>query len=207
MKRKIFVVGTGSYYSNWMEGKTTYWMEDADLVVFTGGEDVCPDLYGCKTNKYTSCNRFRDDREVAAFERAMKLGKKMIGICRGAQLLCVLAGGTLVQDQQHPTLHKMLTNQGSIWVTSLHHQRQYPWGRKQPKFELLGWCDKLSPYSIGEDAADDMSGRPEVEIARYPDINALAIQSHPEFAFPPKHGWERRYIRFCQDILDRHMEK
>lgn len=209
MTRKIYTVG-GSYgYANWMQGVPTKSLEEADLVLFTGGEDVSPFLYGKQPHPASFFNPRRDQYEIEQFQEARKLKKKFIGICRGAQFLCVMAGGLLVQHQRHPWQHPMLTHTGKeITVTSTHHQRQYPWaGDKPPKFELLGWCDKLSPYSYGENNQDDMSDHLEVEMASYPNIRALAIQPHPEMAFPPINAEESAFIKFCRDLLDSHMEQ
>lgn len=205
MKRKIYVVG-GSYgYANWMEGELVLNLKDADLVVFTGGEDINPDLYAKRSHPETRFNDRRDRYEVVKFQEARKYDKKLIGICRGSQLLCALAGGSVVQHQYHPSVHDMETVTGTIRVTSSHHQRQYPYNSKHVNFELIGWCNNLAPYSEGEGHYDNLNGKPEVEIAVYPDINALAIQSHPEWAYPTEWLWEEKYIKFCREILDAYM--
>lgn len=205
--RKIYVVGKDYRYANWMEGKIVKYMANADLVVFTGGADVHPSLYGARPHPTTYTSWARDQKEIEEYQKAKKLGKKLIGICRGAQLLCVMAGGSLVQDSRHGQRHRMHTSTGNdIIVNSLHHQRQYPWGWKKPNFELLGWCDvKTSPWSDGQSMTDSLEGKPEVEVALYPDIDALAIQSHPEMAYPVRVRWEQDFVDYCRNILDNHM--
>jgi GMP synthase-like glutamine amidotransferase len=205
MSRKIYTVGPEWGYTNWMEGEGVDNMEDADLVVFTGGEDVTPILYGAKRHPTTGGNLRRDAKEVDEFTRAKRLDKKMIGICRGAQLLCVMAGGSLIQHQIHPWRHEMETKDGDITITSLHHQRQYPWGNKKPRFHLLGWTDHLSPFSFGESFTQRLEDKPEVEVAIYPDIKALAIQAHPEMAYPSRAPWEEDFIKWCRKTLDEFM--
>jgi len=203
--RKIYIVGGGRGYANWMQGELVDDMRKADLVLFTGGEDVDPKLYGKKEHPLTYFNSRRDNFEKGAFEEAKKLNKKLIGICRGAQLLCVLAGGILVQHQAHPWVHPIKTKDGNeIWTTSTHHQRQYPWGGKKPKFVLLGWAPSgFSPYSQGEGFKDNMeSKKPEAEIVLYPEIKALAIQGHPEMAYPVETKWEEQFIGYCREQLD-----
>lgn len=205
MKRKIYVVGGDYRYANWMEGEITHDLKTADLVVFTGGSDVNPYLYSKKANPQTIYNDRRDEFEIEMFQQCRKYNKKLIGICRGAQFLCVMAGGTLVQHMFHPSVHNMKTKDGNVRVTSLHHQRQNPWENNHVKFELIGWCENLSPYNEGEGKHDKINGNPEVEIALYPDIQALAIQSHPEMAYPSAWPWEDTYIQYCRDILDSHV--
>jgi putative glutamine amidotransferase len=197
-KRKIFVVGGDNGYANWMEGEIIQDMNDADLVVFTGGEDVSPWLYAADAHPSTCYNVRRDEAEVAEFKKARGLGFPMVGICRGSQFLCAMAGGKLVQHQHHPSRHNINTKDGLvIEVTSSHHQRQYPFGLCE--FELIGWCS-LSPFAWGEEN-EDLSGKPEVEIAYYPKIKALAIQSHPEWQ-----DLDSPSIAYFRNLLDKHME-
>lgn len=81
--RKIYVVGTSYNYANWMQGEITMNMEEADLVVFTGGEDVSPSYYGASVHPKTYTNEYRDEVEKKAFNKALLLGIPMCGICRG----------------------------------------------------------------------------------------------------------------------------
>src|SRR6266702_5272674 len=200
--RKIYVVGNGWSYTQWMQGDRIHNMKDADLVVFTGGEDIDPKLYNRRAHQYTNFNEDRDRYEVAAFKEAKILGKKLIGICRGAQLFCAMAGGILVQDSRHPNVHSMVTQSGKkIWVTSAHHQRQYPFVSHtghQVKYEILGYSENLSAYNFGESDRDKLLLQPEVEVAIYPEINALAIQSHPEWAYPAANKWQKEFIDYCR---------
>lgn len=202
--RRIYVVGHGRSYANWMEGKIVNDPEEANLLVFTGGEDVDPALYGKEPHRSTYYNTRRDIYEKEYFNYAAETGKAMIGICRGAQLFCALAGGILVQNQSHPYQHTMMTKEGKeIITTSMHHQRQYPWGGSKPRFKLLAWVKNLSPYNEGESREDNMTDdKPEVEIALYPDYKALAIQGHPEMAYPIDHPWERGLIEYCREQLN-----
>ena len=193
-------------YANWTNSIIPSDMKSADFVLFTGGEDVSPSLYGKKAHMTTQCNMDRDIKEMAAFRMARSLDKPLLGICRGAQFLCVMAGGILVQHQRHPANHKIrvMGHQHEITVTSSHHQRQYPFEQKL-SFMLLGWCN-LSPFSYGE--ADEELGKdkPEVEIAYYPKIRALAIQSHPEWQTHSKAKEDTDAIFYFQTLLGKLIE-
>src|ERR1700677_4699649 len=102
MKNKVLVVGDGwgqSYYSPFSEfGEPTtnnelLWTNphSISLVVFTGGADVAPSLYGEEASRETSSYPKRDIFETIVFQKAHSLHKPKVGICRGAQFLNVMA--------------------------------------------------------------------------------------------------------------------
>lgn len=205
IKRKIYVVGSSTDYANWMEGELVRNMEDADLVVLTGGEDVTPELYGKKKHPTTGNNPRRDAFEVKEFNRAREMNKAIVGICRGSQLVCALSGGILVQDQQHNYLHDVTTSDGRIIrVTSSHHQRQYIQGLGEDEVELIAWAEHLSPYAFGESFDDKLDEDKEVEIAYYKKTKALGCQSHPEWSYPCDEEWQFTYIAYMRELLDKY---
>ena len=80
---KVFVVGGATNYANFLEKASLVdKIEDADVVVFTGGEDVDPSLYGCDKVHFTYSNKERDLAEKAIFE-SVKPTQLCLGICRG----------------------------------------------------------------------------------------------------------------------------
>jgi gamma-glutamyl-gamma-aminobutyrate hydrolase PuuD len=69
-----------------------------DAVVLAGGPDVGPDRYGAAPHPRTGPPRpERDAAELAVLHRALERGIPVLGVCRGAQVLNVALGGTLVQ--------------------------------------------------------------------------------------------------------------
>lgn len=83
----IFVVGGATNYANFIEGaQLVDNLEKADVVLFTGGEDVDPSLYGCKKYPSTYSNIKRDLKEKAIFEKVNPNKQVCVGICRG--LIC-----------------------------------------------------------------------------------------------------------------------
>jgi gamma-glutamyl-gamma-aminobutyrate hydrolase PuuD len=69
-----------------------------DALVLAGGPDVGPDRYGAAPHPRTGTPRpERDAAELAALRRALERGIPVLGVCRGAQLLNVGLGGTLLQ--------------------------------------------------------------------------------------------------------------
>ena len=70
-----------------------------DGVLFTGGDDIHPFLYGEETDaKCGNVSQPRDSMEMALVPLVMEFGKPIFGICRGIQILNTAMGGPLYQD-------------------------------------------------------------------------------------------------------------
>lgn len=186
---KIYVSGYGgNHYIKWITGINTELVdsiEEADIVLFTGGQDISPALYNERCSRLTYFTQGRDDREVADFTKAKELGKGFIGICRGAQLLCALAGGKLIQDvTRHCGNHPIEFKDGELTMTnSLHHQMMYPYDMESGKYELLAWTPKIisSSFINGDDVLMDLpEGFKEPEVVWFPEIKGFGVQGHPE---------------------------
>lgn len=94
--KKVFVVGDATEYANWIEGCIlTDNMEEADIVLFTGGEDVDPSLYGCEKHYTTYSNVKRDLAEKAIFEK-VRPEQLCLGICRGLRIAAHVKHGELL---------------------------------------------------------------------------------------------------------------
>ena len=166
-------------------------LQPDDVLLFGGGEDISPALYKQKASRYTgSTNELshRDKVETYFFTEGRKLNLPMIGICRGAQLLCALSGGSLYQHvNQHGTAHDVTTKDGrTILVSSVHHQMMNPLGTKH---ELIAWSREVrSNVHLVEDEVN-IDADIEPEVIFFPDTNALAIQYHPEFMSEIEEGY------------------
>lgn len=69
-----------------------------DGLVLTGGVDVDPSLYGQEPDPHTyGCDLVMDRFDIALLRAALELGKPVLAICRGLQLVNVAFGGTLHQ--------------------------------------------------------------------------------------------------------------
>ncbi|MCC7008405.1 MAG: gamma-glutamyl-gamma-aminobutyrate hydrolase family protein [Acidobacteria bacterium] len=74
-------------------------LDGCDGVLLTGGADVDPACYGERDRHPTvQVDEARDAYEIALTHAARDRGLPLLAICRGVQLLNVVAGGTLVQD-------------------------------------------------------------------------------------------------------------
>jgi len=70
-----------------------------DGLVLQGGADISPQSYGEEPQHPDwAGDRLRDAYEMELLHEFMEAGKPVLGICRGAQLLNVYFGGTLMQD-------------------------------------------------------------------------------------------------------------
>lgn len=185
---KVYVVGRGIGYARWIENKELVNnIEEADVVLFTGGEDVNPALYGAQPHPSTYFTPQRDAAEVDAFNK-MRPGQVALGICRGLQLLNVLNGGKLVQDVTGHCLgftHEMHNADGLIYdITSLHHQMVYPFTINKKYWNILFWSDPRSAHYEGDGIDGHYFaeyGEPEVVEYKTPGKPVcLGIQGHPE---------------------------
>jgi len=74
-------------------------LSEVDGVLLTGGGDVDPVLYGEDRHPAVEdAEPGRDEFEIDLARRAVTADLPVLAICRGAQVLNVAAGGTLVQD-------------------------------------------------------------------------------------------------------------
>lgn len=71
-----------------------------DGLLISGGADVDPRLYGGDPDDpaVSGVNPVRDANEIAAFEAAWALKLPTLAVCRGAQLVNAVRGGTLYAD-------------------------------------------------------------------------------------------------------------
>lgn len=210
MKKRLFIPDSQSYARPFLrQFELTNDLTKADCLLLTGGEDVDPATYGQKPRHGTYFTPSRDVYEIKAFNQARERGLPTIGICRGAQLLCALAGGTLVQDTTgHGRSHPIVTKDGrEYWMTSLHHQMLMP---EKTDHVLIAWAkERLSKHYLGQNDEElyghdpDAMGRyqfpkdhKEPEIVWFPKIKGLAIQGHPE-AFPIDHPT----VDYCNELV------
>ncbi len=204
-KIKIYVVGGDTEYANWMlNHELVDSIEESDLVVFTGGEDVSPVLYGADKHVTTYNNPERDKYEVEEYKKAKALDKPCLGCCRGAQFLAVMSGSKLIQHQENKAArHPIKTyDDKTIWVTSTHHQNQYPFNLNTDDYRVLGWVEGNYRSDFHKGGNDEELDTPiEIDIAYYVKTKCLAIQNHPEFVYPPTSDRDKDMIEYMRELL------
>jgi putative glutamine amidotransferase len=159
-------------------------LDGVDGIMFTGGSDVDPALYGDTPHGATRVKPHRDRAELMLLRAAAGRGVPLLGICRGMQLMSVAYGGRLHQHLPdvlghhghrpasgpkfgHHTVeltpgsrvHDILGER--ITANSFHHQGVADPGR----LKATGWCPEDELIEAVED--------PELPFA-------IGVQWHPE---------------------------
>ena len=197
-------------YANWIpDSEIVSDLNEADLVIFTGGEDVDPELYGERIGKFTHTNLERDMKEMELFDAAVKMGIPVMGICRGSQFLTVMNNGHLIQHVSNhgiSTTHAITTKQKEVYqITSTHHQMMFPYYLDRGDYEVIAWSteQRSDTYLDGDDEEMVLPDNGveiinieyfflEPEIVFYPKTKSLCIQGHPEYSQCPQNT--RNYL-------------
>lgn len=154
--------------------------ENVDLILFDGGADVHPILYGGTFHKTLGVNIARDWNEMLIYQFYKNLPTLFSGICRGSQFLNVMNGGNLYVDL--PSLEM---------GHEIHHEVDII--EKSSLLDYLGdnIPDKLEVNSFHHQAVKDLgdtllpvlvdSQHFIVEGFESNDGKIRAVQSHPEY--------------------------
>lgn len=86
-----------------------------DALVIGGGNDISPEHFGGDLDDKVKADPKRDLLEIECIRWALAHGVPLLGICRGAQLINVVLGGTLHQDIRH--LRKRTSNRPGLLPT------------------------------------------------------------------------------------------
>ncbi len=159
-----------------------------NCLILHGGVDINPSLYGQKRNPFTqSPNNHRDKEEVQASIKALEDGLPIIGICRGAQLLTVLHGGSLWQHtNNHCRHHPLITKEGEriADATSCHHQVMNLKGIGSKDYQVLAIAHEPDFVWGESNHQEDSTISTIPEVVWFPKTKCLAIQAHPEWELP-----------------------
>ena len=159
-------------------------LDRIDGIIFAGGSDVDPALYGEAPHPTTNVKPERDAAEMLLLRAALARDLPLLGICRGMQLMAVAYGGRLHQHLpdvlghtgHRPTsgpkfgehlvrliggtlCHKILGEE--VTVNSFHHQGIADPGR----LTVAGWAPDDELIEAAEDPSRTF---------------AIGVQWHPE---------------------------
>ncbi|MCD8380189.1 MAG: gamma-glutamyl-gamma-aminobutyrate hydrolase family protein [Lachnospiraceae bacterium] len=67
-------------------------------LILPGGSDLDPAFYGQENHDCRNIRRWLDFAQLNALDAFVKCQKPVLGICKGAQVINVYFGGTLIQD-------------------------------------------------------------------------------------------------------------
>lgn len=172
-------------------------IEDCDFLVLTGGSDISPSLYG-ETNVKSHPMNERDQKEMADIQLALKLDKPMCGVCRGAQMLNVVSGGSMWQDvnnhrHQHEIVSDYPVENQKLIATSIHHQMMIPSGN----YYLIAYVENHANVFTSDKGTFTSHNHKDPEVVYYPETKSLCIQGHPEFTAD-----HSEYQKYCINLLN-----
>ncbi len=189
---------------------TTTLKTDADLIVLMGGADISPSWYNQEPHPRTSSpNLDWDNHTASLIEYAWENKVPIIGICRGAQFLNALVGGSMYQhvDGHHSQHHIVDIASGQIHsVNSIHHQAMIPHASAEVVAVTKHVVATNRSLMRGGNIATSLNtgDEPEIEALYYHHTKSLCFQSHPEYDSP--NGSTRAYFyklceRFYPDLF------
>lgn len=183
---KVFIYDNGLNLSNYVNAikrtksnvilsKNTALSRYADALILTGGGNVNPHLYGKSTRKLNSVDTATDVAELYLIESFLNSRKKIIGVCKGLQILNVYFGGTLKFLNSHSqvnakdSFHDVYTRKNTF-LRNIYGEK---------KCVNSAHCmaiDKLSPaLSVSATSSDGI-----IEGVYNKRLNIYAVQFHPE---------------------------
>ena len=180
------------------------------VLLFEGGTDIDSALYMQPQGRHTQPpDTERDAHESNYFRLARLQGAACVGVCRGAQLLCALSGGSIIQDVMgHGATHFLELpdkyNRLSFQTTSAHHQVMNPYVLPNNLWTSYG----SAPANVGSRYRDGNNNKVKVykrwkgwkdqEIVWFNRTRSLAIQGHPEYF----QSHEARFVQYCRFLMN-----
>ena len=156
-----------------------------DALIIGGGDDIGPDQYGGDAHARVKSDPERDKLEIAWIRWSLENDIPLLGICRGAQLINVVLGGTLHQDIR--SLRRRTSNRPGLLPTKR--------VRLDPNSELARICGqtRLRVNSLHHQAVRDAGDGVRVVGWDRDDITQaiesaagrriVGVQWHPEYLF------------------------
>lgn len=163
-------------------------VEGADGVIFAGGNDFDPEIYGGDRSLVEEYSREDDEKSLAILDYAIGLEKPILGICRGMQLINIYYGGSLYDDlgsqfskdiihrgsDKTLSYHEIDLSEGSSLSKILHSDRI-----EVNSYHHEGIKDLAEGLSVSATSDDGLIEA--IENPYYPYM--LGVQWHPELSY------------------------
>lgn len=158
-------------------------------VLAMGGSDIDPVRYGETPHPKTEVKEpLRDELELYVARKALEDRKPFLGICRGEQILAVVAGGTLVQhvpdiapDENHfAASYDELSEERHVIRVEEGTRLRAILGREEVPVNSGHHQSVKDPGKDLRVAAASPAGIVEAIEHRDPDYFCLGVQCHPE---------------------------
>lgn len=160
-------------------------LDAVDGIIIGGGDDISPELYGMELRTTARLDPKRDAFEMGLAKKALARNIPVFGICRGAQMLNVAAGGTLHQDAW--SVYK-----GSKPITTVLPKRDVSIC-EDTRLALIAGTETMRVNALHSQSVNRLghglrigardSGGMVQAIERTADPFALGVQWHPEHLF------------------------
>lgn len=144
-----------------------------NALLLSGGGDIQPELYGQTQTHSRNIDINRDRLELYMLNAFLELGKPVLGICRGIQIINIYFGGTLYQHidghsqiNDKDSLHTVEWKGRTVEINSAHHQ----------VIDKLG--NGLKAVAVSSDRF--------IEAVSHDILPIMAFQWHPERHEPTK---------------------
>lgn len=183
-------------------------MQDVDAVIFTGGEDISPTLLATPQDWHQiveeiDYNAARDVSDYLTMSYCLDNDIPLMGFCRGAQMLGVVSGATIIQDiptwfaeqgLSYNYEHRREKGEGETYRDYVPHSVTLAEGSKLAEFygtatltNCPSWHHQallsIEGTPLQVTATATVSGVEMVEgIERTDKCCAIAVQFHPEAA-------------------------
>jgi putative glutamine amidotransferase len=158
-----------------------------DGLVLTGGPDVHPPRFQEAPKPDYAYDHAREGLELGLLAAALAADTPVLGICRGAQLMNVAAGGSLhmdVAERFHPTPYPR------DWPTQLHFRKRIELAPNSQIAAITGrtrlWVNSIHSQAIDRVGAGLVASAREANgvvqaIERPASRFYVGVQFHPEF--------------------------
>ena len=193
-----------------LEGEKNPIPHKDSVLLFEGGTDVNPILYKQELGSRTQApDSQRDAHEQHYFQLAQAVGAANVGVCRGAQFLCVMSGGELIQDVEgHQKSHQLVLpdkyKRLEFQTTSSHHQVMNPYVLPRNEWTSYGYAKDGTSWHHNNGSGTRIKvwkkwkDWRDQEIVWFKRTRSLSIQGHPEYYKTETSS----FVMYCRFLID-----